>query len=297
MIGSIILSQNPVTYWERYMLVAVAENEWGISDAVFTAYRNSEQAQGGFWSCSFQLHARETILKDLFERGLGRHVEVWGDGLQQDFEGYIHELVYNLPPDQFVVTLEDMTNRMRLRSDYDNDGITERTTLQEDADSQAQFGIKELIVSGGDVASQTVANQAAASFLALRSFPRPEARIGGASGSRPFMEVFCRGYISTLEWRLYNQTAIKLTQAASLQLGLILDASAPFIKSRDIDANGTEVAQFADSDRTALDLCQGIANLGDANSNRWLFYVTGKTAVEAVGQRAVFTMAVPPVVT
>ena len=117
-------------------------------------------------------------MKDLFENGLGRHVDVWGDGLQHDFEGYVHEMVYNLPPDRYTVSLENMVNSVHMRTDLDDDGNVERSTTLTNSDSDSRFGTKEVVLSGGETESLSVADQAVQVYLDLRGFPKPEPSLG-----------------------------------------------------------------------------------------------------------------------
>jgi hypothetical protein len=233
-VGSIIIKQNPVSGYEKFSLTAVPSNHAGSTEAAFEDYRPQDRAEGGFWNMTFKLFARENILKDMFENGLGRHVEVWGDGLQQDFEGMIYELVYNLPPDRFVISLENMANTMFMRTDYDDDGTVERTTVLTNQDSIDRFGTKEIVVSGGETEGLTVADQAVQTFMDLRAFPKPEALLQGGKGD-PYLEVHCKGYIKTLDWQTYNQTGSSGTQGASAEVSDIIDDAAPYVASKEID--------------------------------------------------------------
>jgi len=292
-VGSINITDNPVAGTEQYLLTAT---DSGMGEAHFQKYSEVDRAEGGFWSCSFTLFSRSNLLKDLFENGLGRHVEAWGYGLQQDFEGYIHEMVYTLPPDKFTITIENMANKMFMRADYDDDAVVERTTTLTNADSDARFGTKEIVISGGEVEGLTVADQAVQTFLDLRGFPKPEASLGGGRGEES-LEIFCRGYIHTLGWRTYNQTALTGTQGASAQIKDILDAAGEFVDSYTLESNSTVVTKEYDADRRPLDIIQNIVGLGDANNNRWVLYMIGKTATQTKGRRVLLKQAAPSVVT
>jgi hypothetical protein len=215
-VGCIIIKANPVTSWETYHAVAFPAGHFG-ADLIYAEYQSEDRAEGGYWSAGFELVGRENVLKELFEQGLGRHVEVWGQGLEQDFEGYIHELVLTLAPNKYTVGLENAANQMIMRSDYDGDGDIERSTTLQDAESQARFGVKEQVLAGGELSSLAVADQAVQSYLDLRAWPRPESVIGGGRGDT-HLEVFCRGYIHTLGWRIYNQTVLTGTQGASAEI-------------------------------------------------------------------------------
>ena len=132
----------------------------GISEAYFTDYQPQDRSEGGHHGLKFEVHGRPNLLKEMFEQGLGRHVEAWGNGFQQDFEGYIHEITYNVPPDRFTISLENMVNKIWMRTDYDGDGDVERSTELTDTDSDARYKTKELVLSGGETEGLSVADQA-----------------------------------------------------------------------------------------------------------------------------------------
>jgi hypothetical protein len=297
-IGSIFVKHNPVTLHERYLLnLSPLADGPGFMDAGYDEYRPAERAEGGFWGTSFRIFARENVLKELFQNGLGRHVEAWGEGLQQDFEGYIDDMTFNLPPDQFSISLENMANQMWMRADTNADGVVERTTTKTSPESQDRFGIKDLVLSGGEIIGLGPANQAVQTFLDLKAFPRPEARIGGARGDRPSLEIFCRGYIHTLGWRVYNSTSPVGTQSLTSQVKTIVDAVGPFVASQDRDTNTTSVTREYDADRKAFDILFDLVRLGDTNFNRWLLYMVGRSATEPVGRKLVLREAAPAEIT
>lgn len=290
-VGSISILDNPVAGTEQFLLSAT---DSGLSEARYEDYSVQDRAGGGFWSCKFGLFSRENLLKDLFENGLGRHVEVWGEGLQQDFEGYIHEMVYTLPPDKFTVNLENMVNSIHMRTDYDDDGAVERSTTLTNSDSDERFGTKEMVLSGGETEGLSVADQATQTFIDLRGFPKPEPSLGSGRG-QAHIEVFCRGYIHTLGWRIYNQTGDTGTQGMSAQVGDILDSVGEFVDSQELDANSTTVTVEYDADRKALDIITNLAALGDSNNNRWIAFMKGKTATQVAGRIFVLKEAAPSV--
>lgn len=293
-VGSVVIKHNPVTAHEQYVLTLSPMDALGlgISEAYFTDYQPQDRSEGGYHGLKFEVHGRPNLLKEMFEQGLGRHVEVWGHGFQQDFEGYIHEITYNVPPDRFTISLENMVNKIWMRTDYDGDGDVERSTELTDTDSDARYKTKELVLSGGETEGLSVADQAVQTFLNLRAWPRPEAALGTGRGGE-YLKIFCRGYIQTLGWRIYNQTAITGTQGASGQIQDIADDVGDFVDSTDISGNGTSVTQEYDADRKALDIMLDIARLGDANNNRWVLYMKGRTATQVEGRILVFKQAAP----
>jgi hypothetical protein len=293
-IGSIFIKHNPVTAHEKYLLNLVDVERAALPwDAGFSRYQPSDRAGGGYWSTSFQVTGRVNLLRELFQNGLGRHVEAWGDGLQQDFEGYVHEMSFHFPPDLFTISIENMSNKIWMRADTNADGAVDRTTAKTNAESIARHGTKELVLSGGELANSTIADQAVQGFIDLRAFPRPEARIGGAQGKEPMLEIFCRGYVHTLGWRIYNQTAQTGTTSINGLVQSVSDAVGEFVGQTDLALNPTTVTKEYDADRKALDILQDAVRLGDVNNNRWVLLMRGKSATDAVGRKLLLREAAP----
>lgn len=195
--GSIVITHNPVTAWENYHLTLSAAR------GDFHDYVDDDRSMGGYWSCAFKMIGRPNVLKDFFKNGLGRDVKVFGSGMELLHEGQVYEMIYNFPPDQYIISLKNMLNRIWMRADYDADGEVERSTTLENLESQARFGIKEQVISGGQIDSLAVADQATQAFIDLRGFPQPQVDRGRGRGE-PYLEIFSKGYIETLSWRVFN---------------------------------------------------------------------------------------------
>jgi hypothetical protein len=157
------------------------------------------------------------LLKELYANVLGRKVEIWGYGLKQYFEGQVREVTFNLPPDRFTKSLDQVANKTWMRADYNGDGTVDRTTVLQNTNSQGKYGIMDMILAGGEVSGLNVGDAAVQSLLDLRAFPKPAADLGGGSG-RPYIELFCRGFINTLSNQVYNQTVDTGTQSMSAEI-------------------------------------------------------------------------------
>jgi hypothetical protein len=137
----------------------------------------------------------------------------------------VREATFNLPPDRFTKTLDQIANKTWMRADYDGDGTVDRTTVLQNTNSQGKYGIVDMILAGGEVEGLNVADSAVQTLLDLRAFPKPAADLGGGSG-RPYVEIFCRGYINTLSNQVYNQTANTGTQSMSAEIKDIIGTPA-----------------------------------------------------------------------
>ena len=223
-IGSIIISNDPVIGYEDFLLNISPMDTPGYAEAKFHNYTPIVRAEGGYWAATFTVHARENILKELYENALGRRVEVWGYGLEPNFEGRIEELVFVLPPDRFTKNLRGLSNKAHMRADVDGDGEVDRTSVIENEESQNLYGIAEGVMSGGQLSGVAVADQAIQSHVNLRALPKPAVSLGGEGcGGIATIEIFVRGYITTLEQRLYNQTDDVGNQSLSSEITDIIE--------------------------------------------------------------------------
>jgi hypothetical protein len=257
--------------YEDFLLNISPANTPGYAEARFDSYAPMDRAEGGWWACSFVIRARELILKELYENALGRHVEVWGYGLEPDFEGRIEELVYVLPPDRFTINLRTLANKAHMRADLDGDGEVDRSDVFENTESQDLYGTAEGVLSGGQLSGSSVADQTIQSLIDLRALPKPSVSLGGGQGGTiSTIEIFVRGYITTLGRRLYNQTVIEGNQSLSSQVVDVIEGVGEFIESIDADANTTSVTQEYDIDRGADSIVFDLPRLGDSGNNRWL---------------------------
>ena len=69
-IGSIIIRNDPVLDSAPFLLNISPMDTRGYADARFQKYTPMDRAEGGYWAVSFSIHARETILKELYENAL-----------------------------------------------------------------------------------------------------------------------------------------------------------------------------------------------------------------------------------
>ena len=221
-IGSIIIRNDPVLAPSPFLLNLCPMDTLGHAEARFQKYTPLDRAEGGYWAASFTVLAREVILKELYENALGRTIEVWGHGLEPDFEGRIEEIVFVLPPDRFTISLRTLGNKAHMRADLDGDGEVDRSTVIEHAESQDLYGIADGVMSGGQLSGESVADQTIQSLINLRALPKPAAQFGGETGVST-IEVFARGFLTTLDQRVYNQTEDTGNQSLSSQIRDVIE--------------------------------------------------------------------------
>ena len=238
----------------------------------FSAARGDLRRIGGFYECSFTMHDTGLNLEDFYWNALGRQVLAVNEHGGIDFEGVITEMrKTGSTGDVEKISLESVVNRCLVRY-KDSGGTFARSTAFEDLDSQAQFGILEMPVSGGQIESVSTAYNLGRMVVERRRMPRsiPEdMRLGGRSRAQGVtgqgsIEVRASGYWWYLTRRTYNQTASTGTQSADLQVADIIAACGQFVRASRLTTNPLGVRKDYDSDRTPADILSGIAGLGDA---------------------------------
>ena len=265
-VASIVIKHNPITLWERFSLTLSPE------EGKYQDFKQ-EDRDGGYYRASFNVYFDHVAASEFLENALGRQVEVYDHQSIKIFEGIIFEMVRDTGGSLSATSLQNMVNRVWMRSDHDGDQVVDRGTTLDVLKSQARYGIKEGVLSGGELEGLSVADQSAQGYLNRRAYPVPESDVGAGSGI-PHLQIYCRGYIEYLTWRVYNQTILTGTQGASAQIKDVLDAVGDFVRSYDLGTNATPVTKEYDADRRALDTIQGITSLGDSQSRLWVAYMT-----------------------
>lgn len=293
--GSVIIRNDPVKAPERYLLNLAPMEARGYAEARYDRPAPRKRAEGYYWAFSIRVMARELILKELYENGLNRHVESWGFGLTNNFEGYIEEMVFSYYGNMFTKTLRNLANKAWMRADTDGDDVAERTTEIESSDSQDDYGIWEKVLTGG-VMSDTVADQTIQQWIDLRAFAQPEVDFRGPSQDL-YLDLFVRGYINSFDRRTWNQTDETGTQSLSSEWGDVVDGVGQFIASKDTDANTTAVERERDIDQRAMQVIMDLPRLGDSEGNRWIGQVQGRDCTGVFGRKARLKQAAPVVST
>lgn len=212
-INSIVITENPVTDWEMY--------EQTLDEARFANPTIVHRDQGGFWQASFEYIPRDREDAIAFlNNGVGRNIVFYNENGSVDWEGFINTITMDTGTATLKNTLSGMANKVWTRYTPVGGGAVTRGTVMEDADSQARYGIKEIAISGGEISS-TIADQLAQAFLNLNFWPIPQLdqiNLAGSLLNQPRITISCHGYFRTLEWRVWNQTAVGGTQGASAEV-------------------------------------------------------------------------------
>lgn len=260
-IGSIVISNNPVTAWESY--------EETLHHGTFRNLRVAYRDVGGYWSSSFEkkITDRERALA-MFANGPGREVQIFTDDGRLNWEGFINSITLDTGTIKITMSLDDMSNRIWGRLQPVGGGAVSRSTVQNHTASQGRFGISEYVLTCGEMSLAT-ANQLAQKYLAFHYWPAPS-RFGWSSTQEVSLKYDCLGWWHTLKWRIYNQTVLAGETNASTVVAAIIAACGQFIATTNIETNLTQVARKTDVDRTASDLIESITEVGDGQTHPWV---------------------------
>jgi len=286
--GTIVISHNPVTSWERYSRT--------FDPGGFSGFHPETRAQGGYYRCRLNLHGGREFLSEFLSNGLGRDLAAFDPRGEQIWEGFIHGMTLDAGGARIQINLEEVYNKVWIRYRLTGTTTTVRSTPTEDLVSQDRFGIKDFVLTGGELESAAVANQIAQSYLNLHAQPKPTPSRIGIGGSRPArgaakIEIEARGYWDTLKWRVYNQTGSSGNQGISAEVGDIVTAVGQFIAGTKIDVNSTLVTKVYDQDRFAGDILEDLARVGDVSYRRYILQV-GNGRILKFGQAAPATILV-----
>ncbi len=281
--GTIRISPNPIAtvgdrYTKTFSPVFISGKEG------YRGFTKEERADGGFWGCRFLLTGSKLFLEDFMSTSLSRQINVDDEHNQALWEGMIFEMQLNTGVGLFRTSLMDMYNRVWIRYRVTGAGATTVSTPLENLASQARYGIREYILTGGELENASVADQPVQQFLDRHHVPKvtpvqlglagrgAEATVQGVT-DRPHIEVTCRGFIDTLGWQVYSN-AVAGNQVANQQVQDILDSGkCQFISGYRIGANATLVSTKYDTDRRSGGIIRDIARLGGAGNDRYITWV------------------------
>jgi len=219
--------------------------------------------QDGFQRASCTLSGDRDYLRNWFEMGLGRHWRYESNSGDTIWEGMVWAL--RLVDDGWSQSrsLDSFSNR--IRGVYDSRATGERlhvpssSTWEEDTDSQAQFGIKENILTVGETNATTAIGYVDLE-IAKRAWPGRSKAKTETKGTSLAVEL--RGYMDTLGWRIYNDTTSGL-EDCSVMVDRIVSAVGQYVNSTYTIDNTFQYPAYHNRDRYALSILRDIISLGD----------------------------------
>jgi hypothetical protein len=239
-----------------------------ISWACWPTYRRQTLAMGGDHLATFSFSADDSILERWLDNYLGTHFEeVWGG--VTTFMGLVWSMRLSYHGVVITRSLDTMFNDVRVRYKTSSAGAETTTSAATNATSIARYGTKQLLEElTGTYITATTAGYFRDNLLAKFAYPRAkqqEARLAG-DAQRGTLQVEVRGYVHTLNNRLYNSTSTANIDADD-EIKNVL-GSADFVSQGSITANTAQVTEEADY-QPGWERIQKIAGLG-SNGARWL---------------------------
>ena len=201
------------------------------------------------------------------------------DGNSIVWQGFINDMELIQPGMSMRRSLDEMYNQEAVRytpidttTNPPTESAETSTAVVNDTDSQNRYGIKQTVFQPPSMNRLTAgdASQLANTILGQYKQPRRSATISSGSDN-PRLVVNCKGFMWTLDWRIYNQTANSSTDNASTILAAVITAvGSQIAAATNITTNNTAVQKYFNRDDTAFNVIQWIASLGDASYNRWV---------------------------
>ncbi|MEW6650432.1 MAG: choice-of-anchor R domain-containing protein [Chloroflexota bacterium] len=183
-----------------------------IADVSFEVQRYSFSAIGGPRQATVTVNGASRALWDLIE-WLRAPVEIYDRRQSAVWWGYLAGVELNSEAIRVKVTLDGMANRAAVAYAHvevgsESAGVRATTAWQQNDDSAAIYGIKELLAQIG-TASGEQATAARDALLADKHYPVVEVEILPRTGGTDDAILHLRGWWETLGWRYYSQLAGK----------------------------------------------------------------------------------------
>ncbi len=248
----------------------------------YRGFTKEDRADGNFWRCGFLLTGSVVFLKMVMREYLSKMILVTDEEDQDLWEGFIYEMELNTGVAVYRTTLAEMYNRVWIRYRITGAGAPTISTPLENLISQANHGIREYVMTGGELENSDVADQPVQRFLNMHHTPkilpvslglsgrRADYQIKGVT-DRPHIAVKCRGYDDTLDWQIFENAAAG-SQGASAQIADVLDAKAQFVASYNLEGNSTLVSTKYQTNRRSGGIIRDITRLGDKAIQRFVSY-------------------------
>ena len=250
----------------------------------YRGFQKEDRADGNFWRCSFLLTGSIVYLKKIMRDYLSKMTLVHDEENQPLWEGFVYEMELNTGIATYRTSLAEMYNHVKIRYRVTGAGAPTISTPLENAVSQGRFGIREYVLTGGELENAMVADQPVQTFLDAHHTPKIYPVSLGLSGrradyqikgvtDRPHIRVMCRSYDDTLDWQIY-ENAVAGNDPAPTVIGAILAAKAQFVAGYSLGGNPTLVSTEYGTDRRSGSIIKDITRLGDRNNQRWVTFWT-----------------------
>lgn len=253
------------------------------------------ESAGGCTAAEITIRGQADFLDEFFFRGLGRDIEIMGADLDFIWNGYVDSITFDRG--QMSITrgpLSQLFNRVKMIyapildvAEPETVGDDKSTIYYEDTDSQAKYGIREIILAGGSLIDPSTVGgggnnepaQVVQAFLNDYKTPDRSQSLNFGEGGEYALRINCKGYASLLDSYTYQKTNTgywtlreKLLDVLSQCPGGVISTSGEYVA-----ANSVAVAKY-DVNRPASEVVRDLVGRGDANYNRftWGLYANRK---------------------
>ena len=245
-------------------LISTSRGAYHINTKIIS-YGHQKLADGGDWSASITMLVPLEEVEEWFEKGIGRHVEIYNQSLIRRFSGFVNNIT--IQAGGVSVSrgpMMDIGNKVIVSYapvSYDeyppSVGATTQTTAANDIVSQGMYGIIKKFLSGGnctDIEAELVRD----TYLAENSYPSTSGSLSltPGSGESGVTTLDILGYVHFLKMYAYNTTvagiidiSVKIINALTANPNAVLDTSYSKISS-----NTQDVGNAEDRDRMAYDV-------------------------------------------
>lgn len=271
-------------------IVLGGEDMFSLTNGV-SAYNHTIAIDGGYGSANISIAARRDEVEDWLDGGVGRDIKVVINK-SRVWEGFVNSVSASLGG--FTVTrgpLMNVANRVLVvytpYSDITVDppqrGDPTETTISEDEDSQARYGIQEEVVSGGtliDAATYGGSGDQAVelrdAYLAEHKYLETSQELSIAEQAELSVTLDCLGYNAWLDRYVYNNAGTGYTWIPD-KIQAVLSADPSGIFSTDYryiaDSAGYLLAVLESEvdNKKAQTVISEMVSLGDSADTRTTF--------------------------
>jgi len=262
-----------------------------ITDAIGSlaaSYSHTIAANGGYWSASITFSDTRSNMEEWLSQGLNRHIEVYGSELTKVWEGFVNQITYSAGTLSAVMgPLMDISNRASVVYTPILDatisppvlGVEQSTTIEDDDDSRALYGVLESVLSQGQLLDDETTDEAAQirdTFLAESAWPQSSEDLALGQSSEPSITLECLGYVHRFSRYVVQDltaTTVQISNNAGtgkLQLAIAEDPNGMFPASYSkMENNGLLTSRYENTNRTAWDVMQQLVGVGDVNDDRY----------------------------
>lgn len=246
------------------------------------SYSHEIRAVGGYTAADFTLTDNRNNLDDWLANGLGRHIEVFDQDLNQIWEGFVNEIEMSIgglrvkrgPLLNIANEVIVAYTTISYATTPPIPGYATQTDPATNAVSIDSYGTGEMVLSGG-TGTEAEMEQLRDTYLATYKDPETsqELTVGGSTQAAS-LSVSCRGYYDWLNRYYYVQTASTGTINLSAKLQAIIAANPDAVLSTDyaqIVTNTLPVGAYENDSSRAMALIKDLIARGDSSDNRYNF--------------------------